>query len=84
MAHLLQFYAFLTLIHCCYSIIQAAPTWQTSNYIQAASNSVINGTSTTGETTTPVPSATLTFPTAFTSEPNLAYGISYYESTPSS
>ena len=80
MAHLLLFSTLLTLLQFGICIIQVAPTWQTSSYIQAGSNSIINGTSTTGASASPTPTATLTFANAFASVPNLAYGIPYYES----
>lgn len=57
-----------------------APTWLTSNYIQADSRKVIDDSIThniTGNTSHP--NATLTFANAFTVVPNLGYGISNYQ-----
>lgn len=51
------------------------PTWLTSSYIQSNSKSII--TTLTGNSMTPT--ATLTFATAFSSIPNIGYGIAGYE-----
>lgn len=62
------------------SIIQVAPTWITSNYLQADSKKVINGDvtgTTVGNASTPT--ATIPFTTAFGAVPNLGYGISNYQ-----
>lgn len=78
MTYLFFVCAIVSVIQPILCIIQAPPTWVTSNYFKAGSNSIINGTSTTGSSTTPTPTATLTFPSAFPSVPNLAYGMSHY------
>ena len=60
--------------------ITVAPTWVTSSYVQANSRRVINGdlcSCTTGSSSTPT--ATMTFVTAFSAIPHLAYGISNYQ-----
>lgn len=65
------------------SVIQVAPTWVTSSYLQANSKKVINGDATgttTGNSSTPT--ATVPFTAAFPSVPNLGYGISNYQGTP--
>jgi hypothetical protein len=56
--------------------VSVSPTWVTSSYVQAGSSSLINNVRIGNEST---PSATLTFGTAFTSAPNLCYGIINYE-----
>lgn len=59
---------------------QIAPTWITSNYLQAAARKVIDGdlcSCKTGNTSTPT--ATLNFNFAFPTAPNLGYGCSGYE-----
>ena len=57
--------------------LQVAPTWLTSSFISATQNDVLN--TLTGSTSTPT--ATLTYPNAFSSTPNLAYGIINYIGT---
>jgi hypothetical protein len=79
------YYGFLVLILMKFtvSIIQVAPTWVTSSYLQANSKKVINSDitgTTTGNTQTPT--ATIPFVTAFTVVPNLGYGISNYQGNP--
>lgn len=64
------------------SVVTVAPTWITSNYLQADTKKVIDGDAlgnTTGNSSTP--NATFTFPNAFTQIPNLGYGISGYQGT---
>mgnify|MGYP000992947022 CR=1 FL=1 len=58
--------------------ITVAPTWVTSNYVKASSYLIINGTIKVGSTQTPT--ATMTFSSAFSSVPHIAYGICHYES----
>lgn len=58
-------------------IVNVAPSWKTSNYIQAASHKVINYVMTGSGTT---PKATIPFPNgSFSAIPNLGYGVSGYE-----
>lgn len=62
------------------SVIQVAPTWITSSYVQASAKRIIDGDVTgvkTGNTATPT--ATVPFITAFAAVPNLGYGISNYQ-----
>jgi hypothetical protein len=65
----------LLLLPCASICVQVAPTWITSTYVKASSNSIIS--TLTGNSSTP--SATLTFSSAFSAAPNLAYGILNYE-----
>lgn len=55
--------------------IQVPPTWVTSPLVKAAQFNVIN--TLTGSSATPT--ATMTFTSAFSMVPNLAYGIINYE-----
>jgi hypothetical protein len=67
--------AFLTRVYA-----QVAPTWTTSNYLQAGSKLIINGNACnckTGNSSTPT--ASVTFATAFAEAPHLGYGTSSYE-----
>ena len=57
--------------------LQVPPTWLTSPFVQAAQNDVLS--TLTGSSSTPT--ATLTFPNAFISTPNLAFGIINYIGT---
>jgi hypothetical protein len=72
-----------TLLCCIISVaysITVAPTWVTSQYVQADSYKIIDGdlcSCTTGNSSTPT--ATMIFTNAFSSLPHLAYGISRYE-----
>lgn len=58
------------------ALIQVPPTWVTSNYVQAANVAVINNILTGNSVT---PTATFVFGFAFSSVPNLGYGIFGYE-----
>ena len=57
------------------SSLQIPPIWIPSPYIRADQNNLINYKKTGNSSK---PTATLTFPTPFTSVPNLAYGIMGY------
>lgn len=70
----------ITLSLVTYVYSQVAPTWTTSNYLQAGSKLIINGYACncrTGNSSTPT--ASVTFATAFAQAPNLGYGTSSYE-----
>lgn len=57
-----------------------SPIWLTNSYVIADSKKVINGdlcSCTTGNSSTPT--ATMTFTTAFSTAPNLGYGVSSYQ-----
>lgn len=56
-------------------LIGVSPVWLTSPYVQADTKSII--TTKTGNSSTPT--ATLTFPNAFSNLPNIGYGIDGYE-----
>jgi hypothetical protein len=80
--YIFKFVLITVLIEPITSVVVVAPTWITSPYVQADSKRIINGdlcSCTTGSTTTPVPTGTLLFTTAFPSIPNLGYGISNYQ-----
>lgn len=72
------FYRFVFLVLCAlWKEVTSAgvpPTWVTSSYVQADTNNII--TSITGNTATPT--ATLNFATAFSSLPNIGYGMIGY------
>ena len=60
----------------------AAPIWQTSQFVQAASYKIINGDvkgSSTGNSSTP--NATMPFVSSFPGVPNLGYGFTNYQGT---
>ena len=62
------------------SSISVPPVWVTNSYVQSAVNHVINGNITGMVADSSVtPAATIPFATAFTTAPNLAYGIMNYE-----
>lgn len=63
------------------SPITVAPTWMSSPFVKAGQNNLINNVK-TGNTSTP--QATMTFSSAYSSPPHLAYGIINYEGIRSS
>ena len=58
------------------SPVTVAPTWVGNTYVQAGSKRIVNGVETGSNVT---PTSTITFTVAFTTAPNLVYGISDYE-----
>ena len=72
------FYRFVIIVLCGFwtEVLSAGvpPTWLTSSYVQADTNTII--TTLTGSNSTPT--ATLNFVTAFSSLPNIGYGIIGY------
>lgn len=72
----------LFVLFCMEGSCQVTPIWLTNNYVQARRFKIIDGNACSCTVSVSTrPSSTLTFTTAFSVTPNLAYGISGIEGT---